>query len=125
MDVRAPAPAPLLAPGLSVSSAGTSRPIDPARAGEVARGFESMFLSFLLKEMRQTLEPDTFFSGDKGDVLGGLFDQFMAEHLSQKDALGIAAMVRKQLEPTSHTYDRDHRRPPDPAGMRPADPLVF
>ena len=63
----------------------------------VATGIESMFLSILLKEMRQTLEPGTMFPQDSGDILGGLFDLFLGQHLAQTGALGIGAMVKKQL----------------------------
>ncbi|HLJ96554.1 MAG TPA: rod-binding protein [Gemmataceae bacterium] len=76
----------------SLQSGKDSRALDA-----VAKGFESMFLSILLKEMRQTLEPDTMFPQDSGDILGGLFDLFLGQHLAQAGALGIGAMVKKQL----------------------------
>ena len=41
-------------------------------AHTVAQGFESLFAGLLIKQMRQTLEPDTMFGKDSGDVLGGL-----------------------------------------------------
>lgn len=70
---------------------------NPRALDTVANGFESMFLSILLKEMRQTLEPDTMFPQDSGDILGGLFDLFLGQHLARSGALGIGAMVKKQL----------------------------
>ena len=54
---------------------------DQRRIEKVAQGFESMFFSLLCKEMRSTLEPETMFGDDKGDVFGGMFDQFLGEHL--------------------------------------------
>jgi Rod binding domain-containing protein len=63
----------------------------------VAQGFESMFASLLVKQMRQTLEPDTMFGKDNGDVLGGLFDHFMGQHLAQTGGLGIGAFVTKHM----------------------------
>jgi Rod binding domain-containing protein len=78
---------------------------DPRALDTVANGFESMFLSLLLKEMRQTLEPDTMFPQDSGDVLGGLFDLFLGQHLAQAGALGIGAMVKKQLA-AKYNHDR-------------------
>ena len=46
------------------------------RFNETANEFEATFLSMLLKEMRQTLDPDGgLFPGDSGDVQGGLFDR--------------------------------------------------
>jgi Rod binding domain-containing protein len=71
--------------------------VTPQALDTVANGFESMFLSMLLKEMRQTLEPDTMFPQDSGDILGGLFDLFLGQQLAHSGALGIGAMVKKQL----------------------------
>jgi Rod binding domain-containing protein len=70
---------------------------DPRAIDAAARGFESLLASMMLKQMRQTLEPGTLFSGDKADVLGGLFDLYMGQHMTQGRGLGIADMVKKQL----------------------------
>ncbi len=66
----------------------------------VANGFESMFASLVLKEMRQTLDSGTMFAGDTGDVYGGLFDMYMGQHIAATGGLGIAAAVRRQLDKT-------------------------
>src|SRR5689334_11609487 len=85
-------------PGMDLQAMSSLRPDRDARALDtVANGFESMFLSMLLKEMRQTLEPETLFPQDSGDILGGLFDLFLGQHLARAGALGIGAMVKKQL----------------------------
>ncbi|HZV04099.1 MAG TPA: rod-binding protein [Gemmataceae bacterium] len=68
---------------------------------DAAQGFESVFLSMLLKEMRQTLEPGSLFGSDSSDIYGGLFDQFMAQHLAQGKGMGLAHALMKQLEPSS------------------------
>ncbi len=70
---------------------------DPRAVDKVANGFESMFWSLILKEMRQSLEPDTLFPGDSGDVMGGMFDSFLSQHFAHLGAFGIAAMVKRQL----------------------------
>jgi flagellar protein FlgJ len=75
---------PAVRPGQSMESA--------------AKGFEETFLAQLVKEMRQTLEPETLFGHDGGDVFGGMFDQFMAKHLTQAGGVGLAANLRHQLE---------------------------
>ena len=63
-----------------------------------AKGFEETFLALLTKEMRQTLEPNTLFGHDSGDVFGGMFDQFMAKHLTQAGGVGLAGNLKQQLE---------------------------
>ena len=74
---------------------------------DAAKGFESIFLSMLLKEMRQTLEPGSLFGKEGGDIYGGLFDQFMSQHLTQGKGMGIASALMKQLEPkTPHEAPR-------------------
>ena len=64
----------------------------------VAQGFESMFASLLVKELRQSLEPDSLFAEDRSEILGGLFDFYLGQHLAQAGRLGIGAMVKKQLD---------------------------
>lgn len=70
---------------------------DPRRIDKVAQDFESTFFSLLLKELRESLEPETLFPQDTGDVLGSLFDMFIGQHLAKAGSLGIGAMVKKQL----------------------------
>ena len=77
---------------------------------DAAQGFESIFLSMLLKEMRQTLEPGSLFGKDSSDVYGGLFDQFMAQHLAQGKGIGLAQSFLKQLEPKA-THGATHSSP--------------
>jgi peptidoglycan hydrolase FlgJ len=74
--------------------AGGKKSIDAA-----AQGFESMFLSLLLKEMRQTLDPGGLFSQDTSDIHGGLFDMYLGQHLSQAGGIGIGALVKHYLQP--------------------------
>lgn len=90
--------------GLDITAlAGQAKSGDRRAIDAVAGGFESMFVSLVLKQMRQTLEPDTMFGQDQSDVLGGLFDFTMGQHLGKSGSLGIAAMVKKYL---SHKVTR-------------------
>jgi len=77
---------------------------------DAAQGFESVFLSMLLKEMRQSLEPGSLFGNDKSDVYGGMFDQFMAQHLAQGKGIGLAQAFLKQMEPKA-THGAPHSTP--------------
>lgn len=94
---------PVSLPGLPLPPPTPAMPLagrpstDPRRIDQVAREFEAVFFSQLLKDMRQTLESDTLFPQDAGDVLGGLFDMFLGQHLAHGGALGIGALVKKQL----------------------------
>jgi len=68
----------------------------------VASGFESMFTSMLVKQLRQSLGEETMFGKDPGDILGGLFDLYLGQHLARGGMLGIGAMVKKQLQARAH-----------------------
>jgi Rod binding domain-containing protein len=98
--------AALVSEALSLGAASTP----PKQDAQAAVQFESLFWSMMLKEMRQSLESDTLFGNDSGDVLGGLFDMFIGQHISQAQALGIASLVRQQLE-NATTEDRTGRVP--------------
>jgi flagellar protein FlgJ len=70
-----------------------------ARLKDTAKEMEATFLSMLLKEMRQTLEPDGgLFPGDSGDVHGGLFDMYLGRHLADAGGVGMAAALIRQMQ---------------------------
>ena len=68
------------------------------KSANVATDFEGLFTSQLLKEMRKSLDPETMFGSDPGDVYGGMFDQFIGQQMAQSGGIGIAKMVRETLK---------------------------
>ena len=89
-------PAPL---GASLESlAGQAKSADPRSIDRVAAEFESLMVSQVLKEMRQTLEPGALFGGDTSDSYGGLFDLYLGKHLAEAGGFGISGMVKRYLE---------------------------
>jgi Rod binding domain-containing protein len=89
---------PITPPGGDASLlAEQSHSRDPRLVEKVAGGFESMFASMLIKQLRESPGSEGMFGGDRGDVLGGMFDYFLGQHMASAGGLGIAAMVKKQL----------------------------
>ena len=86
----APMPVDLLT---SMPSAGGAANIE-----QVGQQFEELFLSLLLKEMRQTLESDGLFPGDPGDVQGGLFDLYLGKHMADAGGVGLADSLNRMLK---------------------------
>ena len=83
---------------MNLGSMSTEAPV--ARAGrqdEAAKELEGMFMSLLLKEMRQSIGSENGFAGDPSDTIGGLFDQMMGDHLAAAGGLGIADSIRGTL----------------------------
>ena len=64
---------------------------------EVADAFESVFISLLVKQMRQTTGEEGLFAGDQSDTFGGMFDLFMGQHLAQSNDIGIDKLVIDSL----------------------------
>lgn len=82
------------AAGSKVQAAGPTR-----KEKEMASEMEATFLSMLLKEMRQTLEPDGgLFPGDSGDVQGGLFDLYIGRHIAETGGVGLATSLLRQMQ---------------------------
>jgi peptidoglycan hydrolase FlgJ len=68
---------------------------------ETGQQFESLFLSMILKEMRQTLGDEGLFPGDPGDVQGGLFDLYLGKHMAESGGVGLADALKRLIQPAS------------------------
>lgn len=66
-------------------------------AEQVAADFETVFTSIMLKELRKSLEPGSLFGEDSSDIYGGMFDQFLGQHMANAGGIGLASMVRQSL----------------------------
>lgn len=69
----------------------------PGKEKDVAQQLEAVFISMLIKEMRTAGSEEGLFAGDSSDTLGGLFDQFMGEHIAAAGGLGMSRILDKQL----------------------------
>jgi peptidoglycan hydrolase FlgJ len=64
---------------------------------EVAQQFESVFVTMMMKAMRDTLPKDGMFQSSQMDTYQEMMDQQMALDLSRQDGLGLAAVIERQL----------------------------
>lgn len=60
--------------------------------------FEGVFLSMMLKEMRNSLENGGFFGEESSDTYGGMFDLFIGKHIAEAKPLGIADLLLEQYD---------------------------
>ncbi|MCB1282445.1 MAG: rod-binding protein, partial [Salinibacterium sp.] len=67
---------------------------------EVGEKLEGVFVSMLVKSMREGMSEDGLFGkGPGADIYDGFFDQMMGEELSKRGGLGISEMVvRAQID---------------------------
>jgi Rod binding domain-containing protein len=64
-----------------------------SRIASLGTEFEGVFLSLMLKEMRNTLEDGGFFGEETSDTYGGMFDMFIGQDMAAASPLGIAEMM--------------------------------
>ena len=60
-----------------------------AETDKVAKDFESVFVSLMLKTMRQSMSED-MFAGDNSDTFGGMFDMYMGQHIAENGGIGLS-----------------------------------
>jgi flagellar protein FlgJ len=64
---------------------------------EVAQQFESVFVTMMMKAMRDTLPKDGMFASSQMDTYQSMMDQQLALDLSQGGGFGLAAVIERQL----------------------------
>src|SRR5882757_727075 len=73
-----------------------------AQAREAAKQFESFFLSYLMKEMKQnTMESGLFGNGMGADTYTDLFNEKLSQVMAERGGIGLADMVMKHIQPAS------------------------
>lgn len=70
---------------------------DPKALHEAARQFEALFTQQLLKSARAAKIGDDLMGGQQTEFYQGMFDQQMAQKLSEGRGLGIADLLVRQL----------------------------
>ncbi|QDU70080.1 rod-binding protein [Engelhardtia mirabilis] len=68
-----------------------------AGVDKVAREFERLFASMLVKEMRATLQDGMFGKGAGSDTYGAWFDEHIGASLADTGALDMAGILRAGL----------------------------
>jgi flagellar protein FlgJ len=76
---------------------------------EACSELESLFIYYLLKEMRETVPKDGLFSGGKTEEMyTSMFDIQLAKEIAMKRGIGISSIVLNQVEKgaDSHGYSK-------------------
>ena len=69
------------------------------RLQDACRDMESLFLSYLLKEMRATVDKSGFISGGKAEeVFTSLLDIEYSKQMSSAGGIGLASLLLQQLD---------------------------
>ncbi|MES2626064.1 MAG: rod-binding protein [Pseudomonadota bacterium] len=71
---------------------------DPSAAlNEVAKQFESVFVTMMMKAMRDTLPKDGMLASNEMENYQEMFDQQLSLDLSRKGGLGLADLISRQM----------------------------
>ena len=76
--------------------------VDPdAKADEVSRQFEALFVNMLLKSMRKATQRSELFNSEAAKSFESMFDQEIANKVSYADGIGLANTIKMQLFPNN------------------------
>jgi Rod binding domain-containing protein len=84
---------------------------DPAQA---AKQFETVFATLLVRELRRSMPERVFGQGPGSDVYEGWFDEHLGNALAERDALGIAGMVKAALARAQDARAATETEPEEP-----------
>jgi len=72
---------------------------DKTQIRDVSLQFETMFATQLVREMRQAMAPGGLFGeGPQSDYFQSMLDDAIGTAIAEREQLGIAALIRRQLE---------------------------
>ena len=83
---------------ISLSQLREDAKVDPdAKADEVSRQFEALFVNMLLKSMRKATQRSELFNSEAAKSFESMFDQEIANKVSYADGIGLADTIKRQL----------------------------
>ena len=78
----------------TVKTAGTQESVKSDRAQEAIEKFEGLFMSMMIKQLRESSSGEGLFPGDASDTYGGMFDMFLGDHLATAGSIGIEQLFK-------------------------------
>lgn len=84
-----------------------AREQSPEAIKEVAKQFESVFLSMMLKSMRQAKLAEGALDSKQSEFFRDMYDQQLAVHLAGKPGIGLAELIAQQLSPKQKSDDEE------------------
>ncbi len=81
------------------ASAGPSQAAEEKQLKEACQGFEEMFLTQMMKQMRKTAPQGGMFGGSQSEKqFEEMLDQERAKSWSQEGGVGLASMMFEQMK---------------------------
>jgi flagellar protein FlgJ len=99
-----------------------SRDESPETLRAAAKQFEALFLQMMLKNMRDTSLGDGIFDSDQSKFYQEMFDKQISITMSERQGLGIAEMIVRQLSPHAIGKTIDDQNPVKESGTAGNEP---
>ena len=81
----------------------------PAEIDKACEDMESLFIFYLLKEMRATIPKDGFLSGGKGEeIYTSMLDSQLAKELAAERGIGLSPLLSESLYEKRKQYRRSN-----------------
>jgi peptidoglycan hydrolase FlgJ len=89
---------PTMEPKLHQINASKSTDSKSFKVSEVCKEFESLFLNYLLKEMRATIPKSGLLGGGQAEqIYTAMFDEKLSRELAQHGGIGLAQIIQKSV----------------------------
>jgi flagellar protein FlgJ len=83
---------------------------------KVSKDFESIFLNYMLKQMRKTVPEDSLMgTSNAKDIFTEMYDETLSNELAKAGGIGLGALMYKQLAAAENA-----RKTEEPAVITPA-----
>jgi flagellar protein FlgJ len=80
------------------NTSGTKGSAYLAQIKKVSQEFESIFIGYMMKEMRKTVPDDPLMGNSPAkDIFDGMHDDAVSKELSKAGGIGLSTMIYKQL----------------------------
>jgi flagellar protein FlgJ len=87
---------PSMEPKLRQINASKTTDSQSSKISEVCKEFESLFLNYLLKEMRTTIPKSGLWEGGQTEqIYTSMFDENLSRELAQHGGIGLAQIIQK------------------------------
>jgi len=85
-----------------INSAGTNPKMpesqDHGELEKACRDFESLFVNYMMKQMRETIPKDGLFGNSQAEqIYNSMLDQEVAKTISKQRGMGLAALMYNQM----------------------------
>jgi len=93
---------PLINPSTAANGTDQNKNLHPeseAHLQKACSAFESLFIHYMLKEMRSTVNKSGLIDGGQAEeIYTSMLDSRMAEDISERGGIGLARILMQQLE---------------------------